>query len=527
MSGLVSLADSLTVQSAMDCAPYAVVVENVDPMNQGRIKVVCAGVYETSDHDSLPWVYPKASGAAGGRADTTQHAVPEIGSSVSLVFPTRDIYYALYDSCPPTPQRQAQVFRTNPVPADGGGFGVSGSRGLASGLSDLNELLNYPNGSTPQLQAALGGVGDRLSGATGDVGQYLQMLRGLASPRSPLISQISQVQLAASQILGVAAEGEDVPADLAPQLTLTREQAAKALTLAADNPDIQEILADLLKEMDRPGVTAQELADAIDALPPHVKEFLETVLGLPGSQDAAGSMFGSVGGAMQTLAGQGGSFLQSATKALAGPLKTAAGSLAPAAGKAVGAHDFAGHVRPHNDGNVSWDRFDKEQGVHERYDGASGTSTRLSKDGNKRLALKSMELVIDGDMLVSVGGKLTIRVGDDLVLISGGKAVIKSASDLALKAGGDALLEGSGSAEVKAGGVLALNGSTVQENGGASASDASTIVQDALQRIDELVRNSQSQLDAMKQQHDAIVEAAKSEKSRLQEHAGRLTGETL
>lgn len=62
------------------------VADNNDPEKKGRVKVAI-DMWDYLTTEQLPWVRPKNSGAfLGGSAGSVEHAIPEIGSDVSVTF---------------------------------------------------------------------------------------------------------------------------------------------------------------------------------------------------------------------------------------------------------------------------------------------------------------------------------------------------------------------------------------------------------------------------------------------------------
>lgn len=70
------------------------VVDNDDPRQLKRIRVAIEGLLE-GPASSLPWISPANPGRGGGPA-SADSAVPDLGSEVSVEFPTGEIYFGFY-----------------------------------------------------------------------------------------------------------------------------------------------------------------------------------------------------------------------------------------------------------------------------------------------------------------------------------------------------------------------------------------------------------------------------------------------
>lgn len=74
----------------------AIVKDNTDSLNLGRVKVTIVGLIEETDITKLPYVYPKNSYGLGGKINSSGFSVPEIGSELIVEFPFDDIYSGFY-----------------------------------------------------------------------------------------------------------------------------------------------------------------------------------------------------------------------------------------------------------------------------------------------------------------------------------------------------------------------------------------------------------------------------------------------
>lgn len=72
------------------------VVDNNDPRHLLRVRVYVKGIYEESDVSKLPWAFPKGDSGLGGKPDSSNFQVPEIGSEVLVTWVGKDVYHPFY-----------------------------------------------------------------------------------------------------------------------------------------------------------------------------------------------------------------------------------------------------------------------------------------------------------------------------------------------------------------------------------------------------------------------------------------------
>lgn len=92
--------------------PTGIVVDNNDPLKQGRIRMRVAGLHPSSiPNNLLPWMLPHQSGQANaGRGIGNVH-VPPIGAKLHAMFDGDDPHNATYKHSPPT----EDVHKGNPL----------------------------------------------------------------------------------------------------------------------------------------------------------------------------------------------------------------------------------------------------------------------------------------------------------------------------------------------------------------------------------------------------------------------------
>ena len=89
------------------------VVFNEDPKKLGRVKCAVPNVFESSDPEELPWVYPKNPYGLGGSLTSSSFSVPEVGSELWVSFPNKDIYFPVYEGYLQSELTHQPLFDTN------------------------------------------------------------------------------------------------------------------------------------------------------------------------------------------------------------------------------------------------------------------------------------------------------------------------------------------------------------------------------------------------------------------------------
>lgn len=94
---MIKSVDHLKKVDLLETQQIGRVVDNKDPRMLQRVRVYVRGVYEDPDTSKLPWVFPKSDAGLGGKPDSSNFQVPEIGSEVLVFWPNKDIYHPFYE----------------------------------------------------------------------------------------------------------------------------------------------------------------------------------------------------------------------------------------------------------------------------------------------------------------------------------------------------------------------------------------------------------------------------------------------
>jgi hypothetical protein len=93
---LLKLLDHIKSTDVLGKRYVGIVVSNSDPRRLGRVKCTVAGLWESEDADTLPWIFPQNPAGQGGRGDTGALDCPEVGSQLVIEFPFGDVYSPFY-----------------------------------------------------------------------------------------------------------------------------------------------------------------------------------------------------------------------------------------------------------------------------------------------------------------------------------------------------------------------------------------------------------------------------------------------
>ncbi len=88
------------------------VEDNNDPLKLGRVKVRAA-VYEDIIVEAIPWASPTPNYFLGSSNKSGSFSVPEIGSEVTIYFPTFDEYQPYFKGAPVNTETKIPLFDTN------------------------------------------------------------------------------------------------------------------------------------------------------------------------------------------------------------------------------------------------------------------------------------------------------------------------------------------------------------------------------------------------------------------------------
>ena len=85
------------------------VIDNNDPEKLKRVKVHI-DLWDYMTTEELPWVTQKGNGAIGNAAGNSQHDIPEVGSQVSISFPSGDPENPQYEGVETTAENKCSLF---------------------------------------------------------------------------------------------------------------------------------------------------------------------------------------------------------------------------------------------------------------------------------------------------------------------------------------------------------------------------------------------------------------------------------
>lgn len=148
-----------------------VVIVNDDPKRLGRIKVYIRGIFDTSDYEAIPWCRPLLPSTTGGSPDRMTFCVPQIGSTVEVVF--RDSYYnPLYVSSRIIESQSPKTIFGEDYPNTFGKILPSGIINRGNAISKWSESF-HPSGlfqrSTIRGDFSLNVPGDLIIGVDGKI----------------------------------------------------------------------------------------------------------------------------------------------------------------------------------------------------------------------------------------------------------------------------------------------------------------------------------------------------------------------
>lgn len=85
------------------------VVDNNDPKRLKRVKVLI-DIWDYMTDEQLPWVKQQGDGTNGNSPDSSQHNIPEIGSEVRVVFPSKNADDPQYTGMETTEANKCSLF---------------------------------------------------------------------------------------------------------------------------------------------------------------------------------------------------------------------------------------------------------------------------------------------------------------------------------------------------------------------------------------------------------------------------------
>ena len=120
------------------------VVNNLDPLMLGRVQVSYAMVEDSPD-DSLPWCYPSTNTFLGNSKNSIMFAVPEVGSTVKVYFPTGDLYMPYYKASEYNADNMCTFFADEDYPNV---YGFKDSRGNFVRINKVKDTITLQHSST-------------------------------------------------------------------------------------------------------------------------------------------------------------------------------------------------------------------------------------------------------------------------------------------------------------------------------------------------------------------------------------------
>jgi len=130
----------------------ATVLDNVDPLQAGRIKAEVIPYFVGIASTLLPWAVPKNPMFSGAGTGSGSFTVPDIGSKVWVFFENGDMYQPVYDGEAPDLVNGLPSFRTTNYPNR---RGWKTSSGITFYVDDTAETLNilHPTGTAVTVSA--------------------------------------------------------------------------------------------------------------------------------------------------------------------------------------------------------------------------------------------------------------------------------------------------------------------------------------------------------------------------------------
>lgn len=142
------VAANIDVCVPSDAEEYeGLVVNNLDPMMLGRVQVSYAMVEDSPD-ENLPWCYPSTNVFLGNSKNSIMFSVPEVGSSVKVYFPTRDMYMPFYKASEFNAENMCTFFADEDYPNV---YGFKDSTGNFVRVNKAKKTITIQHSSTSNL----------------------------------------------------------------------------------------------------------------------------------------------------------------------------------------------------------------------------------------------------------------------------------------------------------------------------------------------------------------------------------------
>ena len=124
-----------------------IVVDNLDPLMLGRVKVSYSIIEDAEDKD-LPWCYPTGNVFLGNSKESIAFSVPEIGSDVKVYFPTKDMYMPYYKGTEFNSENMCTFFADEDYPQV---YGFKDSIGNFVRVNKKRKTITIQHSSTSNL----------------------------------------------------------------------------------------------------------------------------------------------------------------------------------------------------------------------------------------------------------------------------------------------------------------------------------------------------------------------------------------
>ena len=149
--GFINLVEWLEKDQKLKIPHTGTVINNVDPLEQGRVQVLIAGIFTETDTEKAQWIYQINNTGFGGCSGVSSLMVPDIGSEIQVEFPYDDIYFGFYRGYVHT--GETQISELNTDYPDTWGFRDSTGTILYVNRKTLDFKLEHASGVKLEMNA--------------------------------------------------------------------------------------------------------------------------------------------------------------------------------------------------------------------------------------------------------------------------------------------------------------------------------------------------------------------------------------